>query len=153
MRMKRLPASFVLVNLALTFFFGCLHQGGVIPSLAWLRDNVPAGTGAEGAIAVYYKTYPPPTFVSRYNAELNILDFRLGQEQLMKYVKKSKCESQSHREVYIVTPTPVLNELKNDYGSYYSVAKRIPWHLSTEDLPTKFDELNLDIVVIKEDIC
>ena len=54
----------VIFNLLLCIFFGWLHQGGVVPSLLHLprQEDQPLG-GAEDV--VYYKTYMPPTFLSR----------------------------------------------------------------------------------------
>jgi len=50
------PLLWVIFNLILYFFFGWLHQGGLIDSL--LFDQHPS-------VSIYYKTYMPPTFLTR----------------------------------------------------------------------------------------
>ena len=54
----------VVFNLLMSIFFGWLHQGGVVPSLLRLPRQQDQPLGKAEAV-VYYKTYMPPTFLSR----------------------------------------------------------------------------------------
>lgn len=47
-------------NLLLTLFFGVLHQGGVVPSLFYLHDQISVMGPLQGAHIIYWKTYMPP---------------------------------------------------------------------------------------------
>eukprot|EP00571_Detonula_confervacea_P005939 CAMPEP_0172332238 /NCGR_PEP_ID=MMETSP1058-20130122/62333_1 /TAXON_ID=83371 /ORGANISM="Detonula confervacea, Strain CCMP 353" /LENGTH=275 /DNA_ID=CAMNT_0013049517 /DNA_START=1256 /DNA_END=2080 /DNA_ORIENTATION=+ len=60
----------IIFNLILYTFFGWLHQGGLLPSLLHLENsgsilprNEPAARSPRAFI--YYKTYMPPTFLTR----------------------------------------------------------------------------------------
>lgn len=69
-----LPVLWIAFNLILYVFFGWLHQGGLLPSLLHLSDS--GGNGLLGnnddraparspLSSIYYKTYMPPTFLTR----------------------------------------------------------------------------------------
>jgi GPI mannosyltransferase 4 len=54
----------IIFNGVLLFFFGVLHQSGVVPSLLAL-GSIPALMQRTPAAVVFYHVYMPPTFLSR----------------------------------------------------------------------------------------
>ncbi|KAL7451044.1 hypothetical protein ACHAWC_002896 [Mediolabrus comicus] len=56
----------VAFNFILYLFFGWLHQGGMVPSLLSLPSTAEVfDEGSPPEIVIYYKTYMPPTFLTR----------------------------------------------------------------------------------------
>lgn len=56
----------VAFNFILYLFFGWLHQGGMVPSLLNLPSTAEVyDEGSPPETVIYYKTYMPPTFLTR----------------------------------------------------------------------------------------
>lgn len=63
----------IVFNIILYFFFGQLHQGGLLDSLLHLNDyllfrderDIVSTNATLQRVFVYYKTYMPPTFLTR----------------------------------------------------------------------------------------
>ncbi|KAF7965116.1 hypothetical protein HWV62_45559 [Athelia sp. TMB] len=53
-------ATWAVYNICLTIVFGVLHQGGVVPSLFYMHDQLAALNHTQSARLIYWKTYMPP---------------------------------------------------------------------------------------------
>jgi hypothetical protein len=61
---KLLILLWIVFNLLLLFFFGLLHQSGVIPSMLFIGSQLSyANKSMRPSTIIYYKTYMPPTFL------------------------------------------------------------------------------------------
>jgi phosphatidylinositol glycan class Z len=61
----------VVYNIILYLLFGWVHQGGMIPSLLDLKLAVNQNESPSPQTVIYYKTYMPPTFLTRVRGRNN----------------------------------------------------------------------------------
>ena len=66
LRIKRFFIAVCLFNLVGTCWFGFMHQAGVIPSVAYLRNNLETNEN-KTALLVYWKTYKVPRHLFLWN--------------------------------------------------------------------------------------
>jgi len=138
--------------IVLGIFYGCLHQGGVVPSLLYLAETS-HGSQINNTV-LYFNTYMPPRysffldvlitcfFVYRFllNRRLNartgihIVDLGGATSQDL-YIKMSKYKNPP----WLVCPTHLFQQdVKKEYPTYELIRAFCP-HLSMEHVPGTFD--------------
>jgi hypothetical protein len=73
-RSRSFLVLWIVFNLASYFFFGWLHQGGLLQSLLKTDDLVSVRNGSASRhhplrVFIYYKTYMPPTFLTQRKSQ------------------------------------------------------------------------------------
>jgi phosphatidylinositol glycan class Z len=148
----------VTFNFILLLFFGVLHQSGVQKSLLGISSKIPK---IDPTIWIYWKTYMPPTFLSRTQenslgcaSNFHVVDLK-GSSQLVLFDRiKMQLQCQEHvtppTVVYLVTPYQVCNSsiTNSNYAFAGDEECKLPgdlWrcryvssfgpHLTTEDVP------------------
>ncbi|KZT71263.1 glycosyltransferase family 22 protein [Daedalea quercina L-15889] len=141
---KSFWVTWFLSNAVLATIFGVLHQGGVVPSLISLHNDLGAlkretPTEFNGTLAsvVYWKTYMPPWHLLAVSAQ----DVASGKYVLsdLKGVPTVKMlehiVSTSAQETFIVTPLHALNDVPKEQRACFEQKERIFPHLDLDHVP------------------
>ena len=132
-------------NTLAIIFFGVIHEAGVIRSLMY-------GQTVRPDTMIYYHTLMPPRFLL-YNDNsssmfVKIIDLKSSSFQVLE--KKLKTEIGESKETWVVAPGSIglVSRLVNS-GFNVREKKQIWPHLSTNDLPSSWRELTLNIYSLK----
>lgn len=141
----------VLFNTILSIFYGHLHQAGIIPLLLNMSQN------NERQYVAFAKSYMPPRFLTATavdNGKTMQFEYNISKPYELEnsmYIqdfagRNVKLEPQLHRllhKFYMVLPGTV--PVHDVIDSCTIVSKTQYWpHISTENLPTRLNELYAD---------
>jgi len=121
----------ILVTLALVTFYGVLHQGGVVPAVRWLSDQVEARGGGPMRVLSIRNYYPPVSMAARPT-----LTFMHTSD-----VPDEPCD---HNVSFVMAATPLVEATPS--LAALPLAHTIAPHFSGEDLPTSLHSLSLSIL-------
>ena len=153
----------IIFNILLMTFFGCVHQGAVLPSLAAIPEIVAKSLRIPKAI-IYHHTYMPPTFLLRkgvtketnnhYSSEephvctnndaalslcqqIPIIDLQGSDETALtsSMLHYLSCSSSDLNTVYTVSPRSVMEHVCKNHGLFKCTEIWSSFQIATEDLP------------------
>ncbi|XP_051874514.1 GPI mannosyltransferase 4-like [Pristis pectinata] len=138
----------VLFNILGSVLFGCLHQGGLIPSLSYLEKTLHSKNHVAKQYEydlVFYHTYMPPRYLLNINSNqefIRIIDLGGSDVQVLNSTVKGLLDDRyskhfgknQERNIYIIAPGTVQNDIDN-CGFYWKTVKSFFPHLTMEDPP------------------
>ena len=118
-----------MFNILLVFFYGGLHQAGIVPHLI---------TASEARHVFFYRTYMPPRFLSPnrpsdLNHVVEIHDLAGMEWQVVESTLVAALSESNDHIIQLIVPSSIL-PLKTNLFSYH-IEKQVWPHLSTEDWP------------------
>ena len=152
---KFLKLEWLIFNILAALFFGFLHQGGVVPSIAFLQKYINGLNATEASSShyeyhlLYYHTYPPPyhlfgrqhqsTTLAASHTHIHDLrgapTERLGEELEL-------LSQRNHSKILLVAPSTVRWRLCKIKHLKLTHLHSVWPHLSFED-PPSFDAMVL----------
>ncbi|XP_059799863.1 GPI mannosyltransferase 4-like [Hypanus sabinus] len=138
----------VLFNILGSLLFGCLHQGGLIPSLSYLEKVLHSknhGAKQYEYDLVFYHTYMPPRYLLNFkpNEEfIRVIDLSGSDVQVLNSTVKGLLDNSyskhigknQEKTIYIIAPGTVQSDIEN-CGFYWKTVKSFFPHLTMEDPP------------------
>ena len=140
-------------------FFGILHQGGVIPSLAYVQqesnNNPPVFNGFDvddeyGLDVIYFKTFMPPRFLvaqpRKGQYPVRIHDPGRSETKLfdaLEEIESKYCVSNLDTHLHTIIISPSLASFPNFNDEFHISQEPLKtfWpHFSSEDPPTSFHD-------------
>ncbi|XP_048397819.1 GPI mannosyltransferase 4-like [Stegostoma tigrinum] len=138
----------VVFNLLGSVFFGCLHQGGLIPCLSYLEKVLhsenPLLSQTEQNL-VFYHTYMPPRYLLNVKSDeklIRIIDLGGSDVSVLTNTVNELLGSSASKhfgnkqemDIYVIAPGTVQDDVKNCGFQWKTVASFFP-HLTMEDPP------------------
>jgi phosphatidylinositol glycan class Z len=120
-------------NLSFVFFYGFLHQGGIVPVLSYIEKHShdPDAVFTHQDHFYFYHTYMPPRSLLLSNSSLEqIVDLQGSSIQNLTDSLKTKHLGSN----YVALPGTLIEELSQQ-NITFNVAQIFPLHLSMEDPP------------------
>ncbi|XP_067898547.1 GPI mannosyltransferase 4-like isoform X1 [Heterodontus francisci] len=146
--MSRWKVVIVLFNVLGSVFYGCLHQGGLIPCLSYLEKTVhsknPLTNHSEHSL-VFYHTYMPPRYLLNVKSDqesTRIIDLGGSDVSVLNNTVNGLLDNFSSEHIgnnqemniYIIAPGTVQDDINNCGFQCKTVATFFP-HLTMEDPP------------------
>ncbi|XP_053565013.1 GPI mannosyltransferase 4 [Bombina bombina] len=150
--------AIVLYNMLGAFFFGCLHQAGLVPSLFHIQKTLGShflpGTSLAHHTLLFTHTYMPPKYLLCLKKEQNSVDVidlaGFNKDQLCQKLRDTKdkvsniskqlLEEKTHYFL-VIFPGTLVTTIDKCGLSYTNVTVLFP-HLSMEDPPEVSDLLS-----------
>ncbi|XP_060690075.1 GPI mannosyltransferase 4-like [Hemiscyllium ocellatum] len=138
----------VVFNLLGSVFFGCLHQGGLIPCLSYLEKVLhsenPLPSQTEHNF-IFYHTYMPPRYLLNIKSDekfVRIIDLGGSDVSFLNNTMNELLDNSASKHfgkneeinIYMIAPGTVQDDIKNCGFQWKTVASFFP-HLTMEDPP------------------
>lgn len=142
----------LVYNSILSGFYGLFHQAGVVPSMIELKNSVISSTNDEHMSLVFWRTYPPPTwmlldsgndyhsnftyvsvddishFLNNADDNTNSIVTLMGSSTETLYQVNDRLSTNNH-SVYLITPK---NAILNIPEEKYETVWETMWHLDMD---------------------
>ncbi|KIJ16432.1 glycosyltransferase family 22 protein [Paxillus involutus ATCC 200175] len=149
-------ASWITFNVLLALVFGFLHQGGVVPSLFFLRSTLDDVSSGMSTHIIYWRTYMPPRHllgVSQndvLSGKISLTDLAGASQDAL----KAAFSTPSYNATYLVTPMAMYLSLPEEIVACTALQKRIFPHLDLDHISETvqagwYDGLSLGIYAVK----
>ncbi|XP_060690409.1 GPI mannosyltransferase 4-like [Hemiscyllium ocellatum] len=135
-------AVIVVFNILCSVFFGCLHQGGLIPCLSYLENVLhskdPIANQSEHDL-IFYHTYMPPRYLLNIKSDqeyIRIIDLGGSDVSILNNTVNGLHDNFSMHltNIYIIAPGTVQDDIKSCGFHWKTVVSFFP-HLTMEDPP------------------
>jgi len=130
-----------LFNLIGVVWYGFLHQGGLIPALTRISQNV---TNRNKTMSVenhfiFWKTYLVPRHLSSFHKDdeaFSVYDLSgSGVENVTFTIKQITTQSSCAKQIYLLAPSSIQKELMEKLQSPFQLVEQFYPHITLEDFP------------------
>lgn len=101
----------IFYSVCLTFFYGLIHQAGVVPAMDQLNSIIPAHTTTQPPLVLFWRTLKPPTWMlnvqHREYTQLGVSQNLLVPHYFTKYDKMDLVQSPSDINIVDLMGAPV----------------------------------------------